>query len=384
MRDILTIAKKELKACFRDKVVLLQILIVPFIFVYGYSLLMSAVTEGEKPVVENTKTAYSINASAEFSSALAELNIIPAPDNDIEKYKDQIKNKEIDLLVVFPEDFKVAEPGAENLSDIEVYYNSSNGGSTEIYTAVNALFTAMQPRVFTVNNSEEGIYDLFDSAVVFRRFLGSILPMMVFAGVFIVCMSLAANSVAGDKESGFLNTLLVTPVKRFHLATGKSVTILIVSILSSISACIGMVLSLPSLAKAMDFVEAVRYGVMDYCTIFLGVISGVFVLVALLLIVSALSKSVKQATTIAPVFMILIMVPSLLGSMESFSNTIDSFGTKNYLIPVWNSELMLKKVMELDYSASNVLITCVVNLAVAAVCIGIVGKLFDNEKIVNG
>lgn len=383
MRDILTVAKKELRSCFSDKVILMQILLLPFAIVFGYGLLMSVMMQADSEPSDSEIKAYSINAPADFDAALSEINITAAPDTDTEKYIAEVKAKDLDLLVIFPEDFSIAESGAETLSDIEVYYNSNKSTSVQTYYAATTLFTAMQPRIFTVNAADK-IYDLFDEGASLRMLLGGAIPIMVFMAVFMICMNLAANSIAGDKEKGFLNTLLITPIKRSSLAAGKSVTILAVSVIGSISAFVGMAMSLPRLAAAMGIEGGANYSAVDYFILFLGVVTAMFVLAAVLLIVSTLSKDVKQATTVAPIFLFAIMIPSLLASTEGFSASVAKLGTVNYVIPVWNSMQLLKGIIELDYSGMNVIITCAVNIVVAALGIFAVGRLFENEKIVNG
>ena len=107
MRDIITVAKKELRAFFNDKAILFQMFLLPFIFVFGYAMLMVTMTDSQKESTEQLEkpvVAYSINAPEEFDDVLKELKITPAADNDIEKYQKQIKNKETDLLMVFPEE----------------------------------------------------------------------------------------------------------------------------------------------------------------------------------------------------------------------------------------------------------------------------------------
>ena len=383
MRDIFTVARKELRAFFRDRVILMQMLILPFVIVFGYSMLMTSMTEGEKDTSPAAE-AYSIGAPAEFEDILSELGIKKAESNDTDALIGKIKSKEADLLVVFPDDFKVAEPGAKDISDVSIYYNSDKDSSMELFTQLSMTFTSMQPRIFTFNSDADTTYNLFDASAFFRRFLASILGMMVFMAVFMVCMNLGANSVAGDKEHGFLNTLLITPAKRSSIAIGKSAAILVVAVVAAISASVGMALAMPKLGESMGMEEKISYSIPDYAMILLAVVTGAFVLVAILMIVSSLSKDVKQATTISPVFMLVIMIPSMLGSTDSLASSIEKLGTVNYLIPVWNSMTLLKDIMEVNASAVNVLLTCIVNIAAAALGLFVVGRLFENEKIVNG
>ncbi|MCR5600331.1 MAG: ABC transporter permease [Ruminococcus sp.] len=387
MRDIITVTKKEIKAFFGDKAILLQMFLLPFIIVFGYGMLMTSMMNSQKESAEQLDkpvVAYSINAPEEFSDALSALKITPASDNDIEKYKKQVKDKETDLLIVFPDDFKMSEPGADQLSNVDIYYNSEKSNSMELFSKTSAVFTTMQPRTFSYNEDADTDYDLFDSASMVRKMLGGIIPLMVFMAVYLVCMNLAANSIAGDKEKGFLNTLLVTPIKRGNLAAGKSLSILIVAIIASCSAFIGMAVSMPQLAKSMELTEGTQYSIAEYMILFGAVVTGAFVLVALLLIFSTLAKDVKQATTLSPILLFVIMIPSLMSSTEGFSESIEKLGTTNYLIPVWNSVKMIQDVIKIDYTTSNVCTMIAVNIAAAVLGVFIVGTLFKREKIVNG
>lgn len=387
MKDIITVAKKELRAFFSDKAILFQMFLLPFIFVFGYAMLMVTMTDSQKESTEQLEkpvVAYSINAPEEFDDVLKKLKITPAADNDIEKYQKQIKNKETDLLMVFPEDFKMAGSSSAQLSNIDIYYNSQKSNSMELYSKTTVMFTTMQPRIFTFNENNSQTYDLFDSASMLRQVLGGIIPLMVFMAVYLVCMNLAANSIAGDKEKGFLNTLLITPVKRNSIAAGKSLSILVVAIIASCSAFIGMAVSMPKLAKSMELTDGVTYSLSEYILLFGAVVTGSFVLVAVLLIFSTLAKDVKQATTLSPILLFVIMIPSLLSSSEGFSESVEKLGTTNYLIPVWNSIKMLQDIIKIDYTLPNALTTFGINIAAAIIGVFVVGRMFNNEKIVNG
>ena len=58
-------------------------------------------------------------------------------------------------------------------------------------------------------------------------------------------------------------------------------------------------------------------------------------------------------------------------------------GFKNYLIPMWNSTFLTKNLLLSGVSTTEILITCAINIVFGILCLGIVSRLFNNEKIVN-
>ncbi|WP_028519514.1 ABC transporter permease [Ruminococcus flavefaciens] len=384
MRDIITVAKKELKTFFSDKVILFQMIFLPFVIIFGYSSLMSGIAKANTEPEKKEVKAYYMNAPESFKDPLENLKIKVAPDNNEEKYIKDVKNKELDLFVIFPENFKEAQPGQTDLSNIDIYYNSEESSSIELFSGVTALFTTMQPQIFTVNASPDKTYDLVDKDAAFRDLISSFVPLMAFFAVFMICMTLAANSIAGDKENGFLNTLLVSPIRRKDLAIGKSVSILIVAIIASLSTFVGIILSLRKLSDAINSGEGVKYGVSEYLVLLMALVTGAFTLAAVLLIVSTLAKNVKQATTVAPIFLFFLMIPSLLSTIPTFESFIKALGRKNYIIPVWNSVRLFQDVLKLDFSMLNALITFVSNIIAVLLGALLIGHLFNKEKIVNG
>ena len=73
-RDIWTVAKKELKAGFSDKVVLFQILFMPFLIVFGYAMLMVVMGEAQSnDESEEAVNAYYVNAPEYMLEGLQEL-----------------------------------------------------------------------------------------------------------------------------------------------------------------------------------------------------------------------------------------------------------------------------------------------------------------------
>ncbi len=384
IRDIATIAKKELRSFFTDKVIMMQILLLPFAIVFGYSLLMGGMSSSMIEETTKVDKAYYIEAPDGIKKAFDEIGMKSAPRSDLEKLKTDVKKKECNLLMVFPENFSLDINNLKDPPDIELWYNSESTASSGVFATAKEILNSFQPKIFTVNANEDKIrHNLGDENFEFRRIMGTIFPMMVFMAVFMVCMNLAANSIAGDKERGFLNTLLITPVKRSSIACGKAASLFIAAILGSLSAFIGMAVSLPQLSVSLKIEANMTYSVSEYLMLFLVTITAIFVLTGLLLIISALAKDVKQATTIAPFVLMILLIADMLTMNDSFSEMINGLGMINNIIPVWNSVIGMQQILQMNYSVIGILISGGINLVFTVILILILGQLFKNEKIIN-
>ena len=281
-RDIWTVAKKELKAGLSDKVVLFQVICMPFLIVFGYVMLMVIMGQAQETGdTQKEMDAYYVNAPTYMEDGLNELKLQKVEIEQVESLKEAIAQGECALLLLFPDDFAFAEQGSQDLSNIDIWFNSTESESYEMYYLITTYLNAYQPKLFSVNADEEIIYDLGDVDEVLRNTLSGLMPIILIMAIFMVCMNLAAESIAGDKERGFLNTMLIAPVKRSSIAAGKAVYLLLVAMLGGVSAFIGLVISLPKLAEAMEL-GGLTYSTKEYLSLFLITITAVFALVSIL------------------------------------------------------------------------------------------------------
>ena len=380
-RDCWTVAKKDLIASLKDKVILIQIIILPFAIVFGYGMLMSSMSNVSKSTDPADVRAYYVNAPQSIEAQLKKLGYEKTDTGKTDEIKSRIKDKKDNLLIVFPENFTPKTGVGAALDNVDIWYNSEKQTSLSQFNQVSTILNALQPKAFTINAAKE-TYDLGDENAVLRNLLGTIFPIMVLMSVFMICMNLAAQSITGEKERGFMNTMLITPVKRSSIAIGKALSIFTTAIIGGLSAFTGMAVSLPQLAKAVGADETFTFGIGDYFLLFAATLTAVFVLVGILLVISTLAKDIKQATTIAPVFMMLLMVAGMLTMSDGIRDAVEGFGVVNYVIPAWNTMRIMQEIIATRYDAVNVAITCGVNLAATVCLIAIVSRLFNRESII--
>ena len=144
-----------------------------------------------------------------------------------------------------------------------------------------------------------------------------------------------------------------------------------------------MAVSLPQLSVSLKIEANMTYSVSEYLMLFLVTITAIFVLTGLLLIISALAKDVKQATTIAPFVLMILLIADMLTMNDSFSEMINGLGMINNIIPVWNSVIGMQQILQMNHSVIGILISGGINLVFTVILILILGQLFKNEKIIN-
>lgn len=382
MHNILSIVKKELYRFLTDKKLMLTTVLLPGLMIYGiYSFMgegmmnMFETDEDYKPQV----AVYDLPDVLNTRFQILYMDMIDVEDLSVEEAKEMTASQNLDLVVVFPKDFNEAISSPEK-PEIEIYYNSVNNESSKTYQfVVNALDTYEESlaNVFTLNSKGE-TYDLASDEDMSAMIYSMMLPMLLLTFVYSGCIAVAPESIAGEKERGTIATLLVTPMKRSHLALGKVISLSIVALMSGVSSFIGTMLSLPKLmASELDGMSAAVYSASEYFLLFLIVISAVLLLTAVISIISAWTSSVKEASTAVSPLMIVVMligVSSMLLSGERVSTFL-------FMIPLYNLVLCMNGIFSFSYDLIQIMIALGVNLIVTGVLVFVLAKMFNSEKV---
>ena len=119
------------------------------------------------------------------------------------------------------------------------------------------------------------------------------------------------------------------------------------------------------------------YSIMDYFYLALIILSTILLLVALISVISAFAKTVKEATSAVIPLMIVIMFVCAI-ALYTDSAQKDWF---YYTIPIYNSVQSMISVFSLAYSPINIILTALSNLVFA--CGGGIAltMMFNSEKV---
>lgn len=377
MKTVWTIVKKEFARFFKDKRLVLSLLLPGVLIFLLYNLLGSVIGDKMTGGDDGNYKIYVLHTPESFAPAFDRLEetgkiVIETTDGQgvaALKEKIQAQKEGVDLLVEFPENFDPTGAGAKQT--IIFTYNSARAKGVAAAELMETLIDGALSPVQIVRDDKVNEKDM--TAMIFS----SIAPMLLLTLLFSGCISIAPESIAGEKERGTLGAMLVTPVKRGHIALGKIFSLSTIALLSGACSFTGLVLSLPKLMQGSGMsLSAASYGFAEYAMMLGIVLSSVLVMVSAVSVVSALAKSVKEAAGfVGP----LSLVPMLLGLSTMFTSGAGNVGL--YFVPLYNSARALYSIFSFATSPLRVAITIVSNVVWTVALSVLLAKMFDSEKV---
>ena len=386
--NIFTIMKKELSRFFGDKRMVLSTIVLPGLLIYVmYTFMGSAITNMYVPDDTKKPTVAVINLPDSVRGDVSSQFDLQSSEGSEEELKDQISNQKLDLLAVFPDNFDESVAAYETVSGtaapaVSLYYNSASTSSRSSYDQMIALLDGYESSLankFDVNHDPQTSYDLASAKDSSAMIFSSMLPLLLMIFLFSGCMSVAPESIAGEKERGTIATLLITPVKRSQIAIGKISALAIIALLSGISSAAGTLLSLPKLmGGAMDNMDVNVYTVTDYILLGVIILSTVLFLIAIISVISAFAKTIKEAQTYVTPLMIVVMLIGITAMFGSGAKTDWVY----YLIPLYNSVQCMIGIFSFKFQAVNVIAAVVSNLVYTGLDVFVLTRMFNSERVI--
>lgn len=386
--NIFTIMKKELSRFFGDKRMVLSTVVLPGLLIYVmYTFMGSAITNMYTPDSTKKPTIALIAVPESLRNTIADQFDWQTAESSEEELRDQIANQKLDLLAVFPENFDEAVASYETVMAqaapaVDVYYNSASTESRSAYEQLLALLDSYESSLankFDVNHDLQKTYDLASAKDSSAMIFSSMLPLLLMIFLFTGCMSVAPESIAGEKERGTIATLLITPVKRSQIAVGKISALAIIALLSGISSAVGTLLSLPKLmGGAMDNMDVNVYTISDYVLLGVIILSTVLFLIAIISVISAFAKTIKEAQTYVTPLMVVVMLIGITAMFGSGAKTDWVY----YLIPLYNSVQCMIGIFSFKFEAVNVIAAVLSNLAYTGIAVFVLTRMFNSERVI--
>ncbi len=391
MRNVMTVFKKEIYRVISDKRLVLTVFIVPGLSIFLIYSLMGTIISSQMTEAEtHTAKIYAEHLPSSIETIMDDQMRYEIVEETYtrDELETMILEGNLDLVMIFDEDFtaQIEAYQGSALPSIEVLYNQSEQHSQGAFSRFQGVMATFHEQVIIerLENPEDyQVYTLSPSNIMDERAAAGagfamLMPMLIVIFLFAGAMSIGPDAIAGEKERGTIATLLVRPVKRSSIALGKVLSLAVLSLLSALSSFIGIILSLPRLMQMDDNLPDVSiYGVSEYLLILALLMSTVLFIVALISILSAYAKTIKEASMlIMPFYFIAIIV----GVMNSFgADTSDA--ALVHLIPIYGPINVLSGILMFDFMLINLIITILSSLLYTAILIVVLNKMFSSEKI---
>lgn len=381
MKTIFTVLKKELKRVFTDPRMVIGLILPGLLIFILYTVLGDVITGSFTPD-ESNYSVYIENEPIQLKGMFdVEGWTVEILQDDIKKEEaiKLVQDKELDLVIIYEEDFYNKMISNDVLPKVDIFYNSASVNSSSIYSytlGVLDVFEEEYANVFNINFDNDTKYDLATENDAFTSIMGSILPFILVIFLFSGAMSVCSEAIAGEKERGTIATLLVTPIKRRHLVIGKISALGITTIVCAFSSYAGLIFSFPKLIGGEFSFDV--YSFKTLVLILLVVIFTALLFTIILSIISTYAKSVKEANGLATPLM---MVVSLVGMSGMFINANQS-NLLLFLIPIYNSIQCFSGILNFTFDLGAFLVTIGANSVYIILGVIILSRMFESEKII--
>jgi sodium transport system permease protein len=263
-----------------------------------------------------------------------------------------VRDMDADLVLRIPAEFgdswKKGEP-----AQVELIYDASRReaqtsvgrlrGALESYSqrtgAMRLLARGLSPgviRPYVVADRDQS------TAQTRSGTLFSMLPYFFILGAFIGGMALAIDTTAGERERQSLEPLLVNPVSRSQLLTGK---LLATSLFALTSVLLGIVAFsvvgrfLPTEKLGMSLEIGFHFG----WTVLLVMLPLVVLIASLQTLAAAFAKSFREAQTYLSLLMFVPAVPTMMLSL--FPVKTEAW---MYAVPLMGQQIVITRLMRGD------------------------------------
>ena len=388
MRGLNTVFRKEVRENIRDRralfnSLLLGPLLFPLLFVGMMWFLQSAEQErAEQPLelpVVGAEYAPNLVRYLEQQGAI----IQPEPKDPEAMVRNQETPVVIRILPEFPDRWTEGLP-----APVEVIMDPSRQESNTAIRRVKGLLLGYGQRIGTLRLQLRGVSPQIASPIMLkdvdlstaksRAILAVIfLPYVLMITAFTGATHLAMDTTAGEKERKSLEPLLINPVPRWQIMTGKMLT-------TTAFAMASLALTLVSFRIVLPYMPVGAFGMdltLGLATLLkiLAVISPVAILAAALLtLLASFAKSYREAQSYMGLVILIPMIPSLIFmanpiKAEAWMMSIPLF-SQNLLI----GEIIREEAVSLSWYAMSVASTLVIGLALAVLA----ATLYNRPRLI--
>lgn len=380
--------KKEMKDSIRDQKTLFLSVFIPMLFSIGLIFFMEKIFFGDTEEILPVAVDANIDeAVQEWVSDTEGIKVIVTEDP-----VQQVYDGKAVAAVQASKDF-MDELENFNSPEIKILSDPSSKRGDSASTLLSwQLETKLQELIsirLMENNIEPSLIQPFILQVedISEDDSMSLYMLSFFAQLIIILTVVmggipSANDLfAGEKERKTMEALLMTPVKRIHIITGKWLTIATLGAASGIVSVITFVLSIHLFAENLSQALKISDNLLTFTfSIIVGIIFFALLIASIQMIVSLLANNLKEASNyISPISML-----SMLPYFILISISANELTDVHFMIPFFNIYALIKQLIYGIYDIKSVLLVAGSSLVVIVIIFLIALGMFRKSKWVLG
>lgn len=401
-RRIFTIYGKELRDMLRDRRTLVSMIVIPTLLmplIVGLVVFVSVKVirqaRAEAPVVMVAGGADSPVVRAALL-AHGKIRAVPATED----WRERIANKAVRATVEFPAGFDAALERGQPAA-VKIFHYEGELRSGFAVGEIQRFFSDYRERTVTARLAGRGLPPTFVKPFnvqvenvappekVGGNVIGGIIPYMFLLLCFTGAMYPAMDLTAGEKERGTMETILCSPVSRLELVLGKFLMVLTASlgtVLCSLISMVGTVSLGGPLLVAMVGANrgagaaAAALPSLDPLGL-LAVLVLVFPMAvffsALLLAISLVAKSFKEAQSYLSPLVIVIILPAVAGVLPGVE-----LNGRLALVPILNVSLASKELVSGVWHWPHLALIFGSTSVYAALALAWAVRMFNREDVI--
>lgn len=210
--------------------------------------------------------------------------------------------------------------------------------------------------------------------------LSLLLPYIMVLAAFFGGVPGAFDMVAGEKERGTLETLLVSPIERRSIVFGKFLAVFLVCTLAACSALLGVVVAVNGNFEALRplFGQA-SLSFSAIMRILLTFLPLNVTFAAALLVVSTFARNQREAQSYLMPLTLLVVIPAMFTFFSGFGDRTVRDVTA--LIPVYSSSNLIRMTLDQGASTQYVAITVLSSSVYALFALWLATRMFLRERV---
>lgn len=382
------ILKKELLSFFRDRKTLLALLLPVLIFPIMFSIAGTQLRAGQESLEQSIPVYCEINSEKseaqihQILSAICQIQYVEssAPDEDLKTGRILLAISEIQ-----------ADNSKQTSKPLRICltYNMSAAASSSTYSMVKQLLETANIQIAYERLYACGVQDsVFENIVLTEKTVNNnyllfmMVPMLLAILLTTGGVSIATDSLAGEHDRGTLERIASTSVRMTDILSGKILAIIVVAMISTAITLASYYVSMciePEIGEVFGAGSALEKPTFHsiLLVLFQSAVYATFI-ATLLSFVAIVAKSRKAAQSF---FAIITLLPSLVSMLILFMSSSKSSYVQ-MTIPILNYILGLKYAFSGVLTVSQLGVSIVCNLVLAAIFFALSNRLLKSEKYI--